>query len=59
MPEIPELAELDGLIRALIKQADGRSKRQLGSLPRKSERAHDQAQEALDLLEHVMLPRIR
>jgi hypothetical protein len=57
MPEIPDLAELDRLIRALIKQTGDRSLRQLDGGPRKSERAHDQAQDALDLLERVMLPR--
>ena len=37
MPEIPETAELDRLIRALSKQADDRLQRQLDGLCRKSE----------------------
>jgi len=37
LPEIPETAELDRLIRALSKQADDRLQRQLDGLCRKSE----------------------
>ena len=45
MPEIPERAELESLIRALIKQADDRLQRQLDGVRRKSERPHEQAQD--------------
>jgi hypothetical protein len=38
MPEIPETAELDRLMRALGKQADDRLQRQLDDLRRESER---------------------
>jgi len=43
MPEIPERAELEALIRALIKQADDRLQRQLDGVSRKSERPREQA----------------
>jgi hypothetical protein len=40
MPEIPETAELDRLIRALSKQSDDRLQRQLDDLRRESERRY-------------------
>jgi hypothetical protein len=47
MPEIPEAAELDRLIRALSKQADDRLQRQLDGLRRESERNYSIAERHL------------
>jgi len=47
MPEIPESAELERLIRALIQQADERLQRQLDFLRRRGERTRDQAPDTL------------
>jgi hypothetical protein len=44
MPDIPESAELEALIAALIKQAGDRLQRQLDDVRRHAESAHDQAQ---------------
>jgi len=45
MPDNPESAELEQLIRALIQQADERLQRQLDFLRRRAERTRDQAQD--------------
>ena len=48
MPDIPETAELESLIAALIRQASDRLQRQLDDVcPRHAESAHDQAQDTL------------
>jgi hypothetical protein len=45
MPEIPETAELEVLISALIRQASDRLQRQLNDVRRQAEGAHKQARE--------------
>jgi hypothetical protein len=45
MPDIPETAELEALIKALISKANDRLRRQLDDVRRNAENAHDQTQD--------------
>jgi hypothetical protein len=47
MPDTPEIAELEALIKALISKASDRLSRQLDDVRRNAESAHDQAQDTL------------
>jgi len=60
MPEIPEAAELDRLIRALSKQADDRLQRQLDVLRRQSECDYSIVERRLEFppLEPIRCPRL-
>jgi len=47
MPDTPETADLEALIRALINKANDRLRQQFDDVRRHAESAHDQAQDTL------------